>query len=420
MKKKLILMLIMLFLGISKVYALEIPVNSYIIGEYLFTRDGSDEYNGVLETKYIMMASKSISSKDFEDMVIYFKIGEDEFGDGIYIDGATGEKVDANFSISDIKYYDMKRIPDVRKYVTTATNNDPTKKSYSVCIDTDEDKSLLGYDYYGVARNFGTLDPEVFGKENVTYCFEEDGDCPELLPTHDSCYTFSLDADSTDVYTVMAYPFINIKTMSGENKKVYLPADNNSMTVKNDLVLNLSKENGVIKANITDKNGKKYNGSVYLYVDNSDETKEEFDMFDLVTLLEKVISEGTENASLYRQLYNKHSDAFKKVYDLVMKSYKMPNKSLVGFTSGTSSDDNIIDVYDMSLNNNPDLAYSGYALVMDEVDDNYNQYYVPYYNYTPSTGVATPLPPVMNDDISDGVNLLSYIILVASLADLFD
>lgn len=410
MKKKLILMLIMLFLGVSKVYALEIPVNSYIIGEYLFTRDGSDEYNGVLETKYIMMASKSISSKDLDDMVIYFKIADNK-----YIDGATGEEVEPTFVEGEIKYYDMKKLPEVRHFIEPLKSSNSINTRYSICNDTTDDDSLLGYDYYGLPKASNVIfNPDLLADEDHKMCIgEEEDDCPKLLPTHDSCYILELDANTPSVYTVASYPFINITTATGETKKVYLPINENNITVKNDLVLNLSKENGVIKANITDKDGKKYNGSVYLYVDNSDETKEEFDMFDLVTLLEKIISEGTENASLYRQLYNKHSDAFKNAYDYIMKSYKVPNKSLVGFTSSSGSDDNIIDIYDMSLNNDPDLSYSGFAIV---TDDEGNRYYVPNYNYTPSTGVATPLPPT--DDVSSGFNLLSYIIFMASLSDI--
>ena len=46
---------------------------SYIIGNHLFTRAGSDEYDGVLTTEYIMLASKSIASNNKDDMIIYVK-----------------------------------------------------------------------------------------------------------------------------------------------------------------------------------------------------------------------------------------------------------------------------------------------------------------------------------------------------------
>ncbi len=47
--------------------------SSYVIGNYLFTREGSDEYDGVLTTEDIMLASKSIESTDKKDMIIYAK-----------------------------------------------------------------------------------------------------------------------------------------------------------------------------------------------------------------------------------------------------------------------------------------------------------------------------------------------------------
>ena len=46
---------------------------SYVIGNHLFTRDGSDEYNGILTTDYIMLASKSIESDKKDDMIVYVK-----------------------------------------------------------------------------------------------------------------------------------------------------------------------------------------------------------------------------------------------------------------------------------------------------------------------------------------------------------
>ena len=45
----------------------------YIIGNHMFTRAGSDEYDGRLTTQYIMLASKSIESNNKDDMIIYAK-----------------------------------------------------------------------------------------------------------------------------------------------------------------------------------------------------------------------------------------------------------------------------------------------------------------------------------------------------------
>jgi hypothetical protein len=47
--------------------------STYIIGTKMFTRDGSEKFNGILTTKNIMEASKTIDSKEMDDMVIYYK-----------------------------------------------------------------------------------------------------------------------------------------------------------------------------------------------------------------------------------------------------------------------------------------------------------------------------------------------------------
>ena len=47
--------------------------STYIIGNHMFTRDGSDEYSGTLTTDYIMLASKTIESDNKDDMIVYLK-----------------------------------------------------------------------------------------------------------------------------------------------------------------------------------------------------------------------------------------------------------------------------------------------------------------------------------------------------------
>ena len=51
----------------------DITNSSYVIGGYLFTRDGSDEYDGTLTTEHIMLSSKSIQENELDKMVIYVK-----------------------------------------------------------------------------------------------------------------------------------------------------------------------------------------------------------------------------------------------------------------------------------------------------------------------------------------------------------
>ena len=80
----------------------DINSNSYIIGSHLFTRAGSDEYNGVLTTEYIMLASKSIESNNKDDMIIYVK---NAFGD--WKNAITNTEISPPSEFN-IEYVDMK------------------------------------------------------------------------------------------------------------------------------------------------------------------------------------------------------------------------------------------------------------------------------------------------------------------------
>ncbi|MBQ6134960.1 MAG: hypothetical protein IJI60_01415, partial [Bacilli bacterium] len=53
--------------------ASSIPNGSYVIGNYEFTRDKTENYNGTLTIQHIMLAAKTIASNDVEDMKIYYK-----------------------------------------------------------------------------------------------------------------------------------------------------------------------------------------------------------------------------------------------------------------------------------------------------------------------------------------------------------
>lgn len=399
MKKKLILMLIMLFLGISKVYALEIPVNSYVIGEYLFTRDGSDEYNGVLETKYIMMASKSISSEELEDMIIYFKIADNK-----YIDGATGEEVEPTFSEEDIKYYNMKKLPELKIY--SKFNGEFGNYHTIGTIESEYNDLSLKYDYYGIKNYNGFIyDPEEIN-DIISSC---NGDsCPKLLKTSETGdYTLNFD-DETGSYTVFVYPYFELKTLTEETKKVYLNVseENNAITIKNDLVLNMVKENGIIKANVTDKNNTKYNiEGAYLYLENTSTYEQYFDMFDLTTLLDRLNTmRGNDDIENTKDDYNLYPYKFFEAKKSVSRKYRMPDLELIGATVSPESTD--VEIYDMSLTDDDNLAYIGYAVVSDK---NGNTYFVDNYKYTPSVGKATPLPSSLDKIPSNGYILLTEI-----------
>ena len=94
MKKKIVLILLcLLFVPYVKAYENfspeDIPTSTYIIGNYMFTRDKNDDYDGTLTTKMIMLASKTIEGSTLDDMIIYYRKVN-----GDWIDGLTGTNVD--------------------------------------------------------------------------------------------------------------------------------------------------------------------------------------------------------------------------------------------------------------------------------------------------------------------------------------
>ena len=111
MKKKLIVTIIFILLsitinvGAATISVNDIPTRSYVIGTYLYTREPyngvafSDGYDGTLKTKYLMLGSTSIDSKDASDMIIYYKNP-----DGVLVNAVTDEKISNAPNSFDIKY----------------------------------------------------------------------------------------------------------------------------------------------------------------------------------------------------------------------------------------------------------------------------------------------------------------------------
>ncbi len=80
----------------------KIENNTYIIGSYMFTRNVSDEYDGILTTDYIMLASSSIKNQTKENMIIYNKNARGDWVNAINNESVTPPE---EFSITHI---DMK------------------------------------------------------------------------------------------------------------------------------------------------------------------------------------------------------------------------------------------------------------------------------------------------------------------------
>ena len=94
--KYLLLLFIVFFLGMfgvkaadsTLISAADIPNSTYVIGNYMFTRNQSSNYQGQLTTQLIMVASPSINSKSVDDMIIYYKNAR-----GNWVNALTGESL---------------------------------------------------------------------------------------------------------------------------------------------------------------------------------------------------------------------------------------------------------------------------------------------------------------------------------------
>ncbi len=106
--KKTILFLMIIFINFSSgnVYAKEMQTSeidgaAYIIGTHLFTRNKNENYNGVLTTQFIMLASKTIKTNNLNDMVIYYRNPK-----GVWRNAITNTIIENPPTTFDIDYID--------------------------------------------------------------------------------------------------------------------------------------------------------------------------------------------------------------------------------------------------------------------------------------------------------------------------
>ncbi|NMA51016.1 MAG: hypothetical protein GX951_04120 [Mollicutes bacterium] len=289
MKKKILLAILLFIIGTFKVNALlEIPPNSYVIGKHLFTRDGSNNYGGVLTTEDLTFASMTSKGVPNGTTVIYKR------ADGSFIDGLTGEEklVNEEHLIANINYYNMYTIPVIKSFYSKTTT------SYifqSDKINLWKWTPLLdaGVEYYSFsdgknAKVFGTQEfyyPDEVGFESMSLNLLEQ-EATGMWDVQGIEVTFNPDISN---YTVIGYPYINVVDKVGNSKKIYLklevlegappvsPVYGNSTlyssvaSVRNDLTLNASFENDKLKINVTDENTQKYKlieASLYRYFED--------------------------------------------------------------------------------------------------------------------------------------------------------
>ena len=147
MKKKILLLAILMFIGIVQVNAAELPTSSYIIGKHILTRGENDNYGGRLTTPIIMQAAKSIESDNVDDMKIYYVTAA-----GNVINGLTGEAIsvfsdeydELEDNIEAAKYYNLQEIPQISIDVY-----DTNIVALNTKFETANDDIPLRFDIYG-------------------------------------------------------------------------------------------------------------------------------------------------------------------------------------------------------------------------------------------------------------------------------
>ena len=83
----------------TTIAANDIPVSTYVIGKYVFTRNTNSSYDGRLTTRRIMLASRTLTGNKESEMIIYYKKPN-----GAWIDAITGDTLDplTTFQISNV------------------------------------------------------------------------------------------------------------------------------------------------------------------------------------------------------------------------------------------------------------------------------------------------------------------------------
>ena len=150
MKKNGIILILLLFLGLignvkAATYSIDkIPNSTYVIGKYMFTRNENEAtgYNGILTTRRIMIASKTVAGDSQDDMIIYYKTNR-----GVLINALTKE------TITDIEEFEI-------------INIDLEKIAYMVTFDSDGGTEV---ETQLVAENETAIEPSIPLKTGYTF-----------------------------------------------------------------------------------------------------------------------------------------------------------------------------------------------------------------------------------------------------------
>jgi len=279
MKKSIFVLIIcLLCLFITNVKAegflSEMPNNSYIIGDSLYTRSSFGSYTGILRTEYIMKGARTINSDDISSMKIYYKTPR-----GVLVNGLTGEEVDVYETdlMKEIKYYNGVEIPTLSLEYSQTVVSDRT--NYTLRLNEMADNQALvnfiDFDLYGV-RNW----------DGVIYNFPggvTPGDNSEgALVLQDAAVrrnygdNYDVTYYNGDYFTYVAYPYIE-----NYDDKLYLNVPD-SVTIYAGAVVNTSIVNNKMQISVSGISNYKIISAALYASEPSSENKAHIDMNDLI------------------------------------------------------------------------------------------------------------------------------------------
>ena len=286
----------------------EIPNSTYVIGNHMFTRESSDNYNGTLTTNVIMLASKTIQSNELDDMIIYYKNAR-----GVWLDALTGNTIQITDKV-DIQYKNLE------VYI---------EKPVLSTIDTSDGKKYTGY-------------------ENGEYLYDFAMDTTKYV----------VDADNNK-YTIDGYEVYEKNGTEYKSVKIAAPADAASIGVEVG-----TKKTFVARVFVKDESGNK------VYSDYSNEIVIDHTKIATPTIgfagdnSKTTIGYEYEDEDLYDlddgfELYEKNGDKYVEVTNATVITHENGSKGYVVTLDIGEKKTFVVRTY--ALNKSGEKVYSDYS-----------------------------------------------------------
>lgn len=161
-----------------------IPNRSYVIGKHLYTRDSLDgnafngEYQGVLETRWLIFGSSSIESTSLDDMIVYYKNPE-----GVFLDAANGLRIDENKLP---EYFEIEYLNGNKVFNNILTIS-PTENLNN--ISPESNINIVKHENYDAFENV-IEDNNTTNRGTSKFTFKVSKD---FIENNDTCYDITID-----------------------------------------------------------------------------------------------------------------------------------------------------------------------------------------------------------------------------------